>query len=260
MSRSSRSRWSPLVMLNAILTIALLAAFTALQHRFLPHTHGLSMATAAPLLLGPIRSFSKQYAMLRDLVTPTSGAPESIPHVLFDTQTYAQAGSASLQFFQSATSANASDPTLTNFFAGQLQAKQYFEIHRIFTIINAVPNTNATVAITGAAQDVELLHKTARGALSWNYNGRPYGPYPLSFFGRPGGPVPFYAAYGTGTAANNVITTGETEANGGYPVLGNLIIAPATNFSLTMTFNSTAISAATNIVVAMLGVLHRPIG
>ena len=242
--------------------LAVLVALVAItaQKKMFSDSSGLALATAAPLMLGPIRSFSKNYQALRDLVMPVAGQPESIPHVLFDTQQYAQAGSATLTFFGSATSANASDPTLSNFYSGSLQAKNFFEIHRIFLKIHSVPNTNATTAITGAATDVEILHKTARGILSWNFNGKPYGGFPIDFFGRPGGPLPVYAAYGSGTAANNVITAGETEANGGFPVLGNLIITPATNFTATLAFNSTAISAATYITVAMMGVLHRPVG
>lgn len=211
-----------------------------------------------PLLLGQIQNLAKTYQILNQITGPKDASqPESQPWVLFDTQQYAQAGSASLTFFKNATAANASDPTLSNFASGMLDAKYFFEIHRVHTIIGAVPNTNATTAITGAANDVEILHKTARGNLSAQLKGRPYWGFPIAYFGRPGGPVPIFSSYGTGTAANNVITAGETEANGGFPVLGNLVIPPATQFQATMTFNSTAISVATNITVAMMGVLHR---
>jgi hypothetical protein len=214
---------------------------------------------SALLLLSQIRQLGKSYETLRDLVKPASAnQPESIPHVLFDTQTYAQAGSAALNFFRS-TAANLGDTTLSNFASGQLETYQFFEIHRVHVFIHSVPNAQATAAITGAAQDVELLHKTARGILSFSLGGKPYGGFPLTYFGRPGGPLPTYFAYGTGAVANNVITAGQTEANGGFPYLGNLIIPPASQFSATMTFNSTAISAATNITLSLLGVLHRQV-
>lgn len=262
--RSLTSSISPRRLFTRVaqLAVGLLVAVAAnyLTQRFFPHSGGMLTATAAPILLGRIIDFGKTYAGLVSATRPSQAdQPESIPHVLFDTQQYAQAGSATLTFFNSATAANASDPTLSNFANGSLNAGYYFEIHRIFLKIHAVPNTNATTAITGAAQDVELLHKTARGILSWTYKGRPYGGYPIDFFGRPGGPIAGYTAYGSGTAANNVISWGHTEANGGFPVLGNVILAPAQNFTATLAFNSTAISAATNITVAMLGVLHRPL-
>jgi hypothetical protein len=214
---------------------------------------------APPLILTAWKNFGKAYAVLRDSAQPANAdQPEAIPHVLFDTQQYAQAGQATLQFFQS-TAANLADPTLSNFANGTLEARNFFEIHRVFMIIHSLPNTNATVAITGAASDVEIIHKTARGILTFTMAGKPYLGLPLAFFGRPGGPVPIYSSYGTGTAANNVITAGETENNGGFPLLGGLVIPPVQQFKAAMQFNSTAISAATNITLAMMGVLHRPV-
>lgn len=243
-----------------VLAAAMMVAVEIVRRRYFPGSSGYSLA-AAPLLLGDIKSLGKSYQTLLSLAKPAaSDQPESMPWVLYDRQQYAVGGSAQLTFFRSATQANASDPTLSNFATGQLDAGYFFEIHRMHAVIDAMPNTNATTAITGAANDVEILHKTARGVVSWTYKGKPYGPVPLAYFGRPGGPVPIYGNYGSGTAANNVVSAGETENNGGFPVVGNLILAPATQFSLTMSFNATAISAATNIMVALMGVLHRPVG
>jgi hypothetical protein len=239
---------------RVLVAVMLLAAWAHLTAG-----HASAALAAGPLLLGGVRPLAKAYEWLRDVVKPAnSGQPESIPHVLFDTQTYAQAGQATLQFFQS-TAANRADPTLSNFASGNLEAYNYFEIHRAFMIIHALPNTNAAVAITGAASDVEIIHKTARGILTFAMAGKNYFGFPLAFFGRPGGPVPIYSSYGTGTVANNVITAGETENNGGFPVLGNIVIPPMQQVKTTLQFNSTAISAATNITVAYMGVLHRPV-
>jgi hypothetical protein len=242
------------VRLLAVVAIAC-AVSSLLSH----HAGAGMLVAAAPLTLTDIRSFAKLYGTLRDLVVPASAdQPESTPWVLFDTQQYPQAGIGALQFFQS-TAANLTDGTLSNFANGQLEKNSYFEMHRAFAIIHAVPNANATVAITGAANDVELLHKTARAQVAWRVANKDYGPFPLFFFGRPGGPVPSFAAYGTGTAANNAITSGQTENNGGFPILGNQIIAEQTQFKASMVFNPTAISAATYITLAYLGVLHRQV-
>jgi hypothetical protein len=245
---------------RAVLVVLLVMAAVAVRHRLFPGSPGVMIA-AAPLLLGPIAQLGKSYQNLLALTRPAdSSQPESIPHVLYDTQPYAAAGSAALTFFRSATAANAADPTLSNFATGQLDAGYYFEIHRMHVFIHALANFGAAAAITGAANDVEILHKTARGTVGWVYKGKPYGPVPLTYFGRPGGPVPIFAAFGAGTAANNVVSAGETENNGGFPVLGNLILAPATQFTATIQFNATAISALTNITLSLMGVLHRPVG
>lgn len=212
-----------------------------------------------PLLLNDVRNFGKNYETLRDLVRPAApDQPISDPWFMYDTQTYAQAGSASLTFFKS-TAANLNDQSFSNFATGMLAKDEFFEIHRVFVFIHSVPNLNVTAVITGAAQDVEILHKTARGNLRWTFAGREYGPFPLWAFGRAGGPTGQFEAFGTGTAANNIATSGNTENNGGFPVLGSQIIPEQQQFSARMDFVSTAISAATNITVGLMGVYHRPV-
>jgi hypothetical protein len=245
---------------GAGLTAAALAA-AALQHHYNVSVDPTLLAGGVPLLLSNKVNFARRYEQLSDMMKSDSDQPESQPWVLFDTQQYAQAGPATgvLSFFNS-TAANLSDPTLSNFATGKLDAEYYFELHRVFTWIHSVPNTNATTAVTGAANDVEILHKTARGILNASMKGKPYFGFPLFFFGRPGGPVPFYAAYGTGTAANNTISAGETAENGGFPVLGTIIIPPAIQWLTNLQFvASTAISANTNISVGLMGILHRPV-
>lgn len=214
----------------------------------------------APLLLGDIRNFAKDYQTLRDLGKPASpDQPISDPDVIYDTQTYAQAGSTTLTFFKS-TPANLNDQSLSNFPTGLLPLNEFFEIHRAFVFIHSVPNLNVTAVITGGAQDVEILHKTARGILRWNFAGRDYGPFPLWFFGRAGGPTGQFESFGTGTAANNIVTSGNTENNGGFPVLGSQIIPEQQQFSARMDFvPATAISGPTNITLAYLGIRHRPV-
>lgn len=242
---------------RAVLAFTLMLAINVVAQHLFPHHAGM-LTAGAPLLLGQIRQVGKTYGLLRSMSKPVdSSEPESVPHVLFDTQTYAQAGSASLTFFNNATAANASDPTLSNFATGQLDAGYFFELHRVHVIINAVPAVGAAATIAGPANDIELLHKTARATLGFRIKGKTYGDFPLAYFGRPGGPTATIAAYGTAAAENYQFAS--TEANGGFPYLGNLILTPATQAKGVMTFNSTAISAATPITVCLFGVLHRPL-
>lgn len=212
-----------------------------------------------PLLLNDVRNFSKDYQTLRDLGKPVSpDQPISDPWVMYDTQLYPQAGTASLSFFKS-TAANMNDTSLSNFPTGLLPVGEFFEIHRVFVFIHAIPNLNITAVITGAANDVEIMHKTARGNLRWAFAGREYGPFPLWFFGRAGGPTGQFESFGTGTAANNIVTQGHTDNNGGFPVLGSQIVPEQQSLSARMDFVATAISAATNITLALLGIYHRPV-
>lgn len=252
--------WQRMPVLQFVVAALVMIAATAVQQHYFPADAGAIALAGTGLIVGPIRQFGKSYQLVRELARPQSAnQPESIPHVFFDHQQYAQAGSATLSFFNG-TAANATNPLLSNFANGTLQAGNYFEVHRIFVTIDSMPAAVATAAVTGPAQDVEILHKTAQGILSWNYKTKPYGGYRLGFFGRPGGPLPDYRPYGSGAVANNVISSGQTETNGGFPVLGNLILAPSQQFTATMAFSSTAISAATYIGVHLMGIWHRTVG
>lgn len=249
---------SPVSFIRQLCIVTLLFAAVMLLSHVAPHAH---VATAAaPLLLGPLKGFGKSYDLLASLVKPLDASqPESIPWVFYDTQPYAAAGQAlPLTFFGNATAANAGDPTLSNFATGQLETGYYFEIHRVHTIIDAIPANVASNAVTGPMNDVEIIHKTARANLTFSLKGKSYGPTKLAYFGRPGGPMPFFSIF---AAAASMTSVGETESNGGFPLLGNIIIPPTTQFKAVMAFQPTLvpISALTNITVAMLGVLHRPV-
>lgn len=203
---------------------------------------------------------AKTYAQLAQLTSPRSGAqPESLPWVMFDTQQYPQAGAARLTYYAS-TAASLNDPTLSNFATGTLEKDQYFEIQRVFLSFLAPLSITTTAAVTGSANDVDLLHKSARGQLTLSLLGKPIGPFPADFFGRPGG-IQFQAtSEGTETApGRNIIQSAETVMNGGFPMVGASILQPTTPVRWFFDFNATvvAISAAMNIRHAMLGVFHR---
>lgn len=246
----------------AAAAIPALVAFEALRQRWAPHVDAATLAAGVPLLLGPKQNFARTYETLGQMLQADANQPESQPWVLFDTQTYLQAGPSDgfVNYFNNNAAASNTDPTLSNFPTGKLDADYYFEIHRVHTFIHAMPNTNATTAVTGAANDVEIMHKTARGIVNGSFRGKNYLGYNLSYFGRPGGPVPTYAGYGSGTAANNTISAGETAANGGFPVLGNVVLSPANQWKGNLQFvPATAISTDTKIMYGMMGVLHRPV-
>lgn len=201
---------------------------------------------------------AKTYETLKNITKPRTGAqPESLPWVFYDTQTYASAGSARLTYYAS-TAASLGDQTLSNFATGTLEQDQYFEIQRVFLSFLAPISLTTTSAVAGAANDIDLLHKSARGVLTLQLLGKPIGPFPADFFGRPGG-VQFAAtSEGTETApARNILQSGETVMNGGFPMVGASILQPTTPIRWFFDFNSTAISANMNIRHAMLGVFHR---
>ena len=208
------------------------------------------------MILG-FRYLAKTYTELSDIVRPKSGdEPECIPWVWYDTQQYAAAGATFLTFYGAAQA----DITLSNIGVGVLETLQYFEIHKLFTTIMSLPTITTTAVITGSANDVALLHFSARGVETLTMVQKVWGPFPLDFFGRPGGPEPFVAAEGTETApARNILQFGQTVMNGGFPGLGALTIPPVTNWRVRFDFATPAvpINAATNLRHAMMGTFHR---
>lgn len=201
---------------------------------------------------------AKTYEQLRNITRPKSGTqPESLPWVMFDTQAYPSAGIARLVYYGS-TAASLGDLTLSNFPTGTLEQDQFFEIQRVFLSFLAPLSLTTTAAVAGSANDVDLLHKTARGVLTLQLLGKPIGPFPADFFGRPGGVQFQGTSEGTETApGRNIIQSAETVMNGGFPMVGASILQPTTPVKWLFDFNATAISAQMNIRHAMLGVFHR---
>lgn len=200
----------------------------------------------------------KAYATLVAMTRPArADQPESLPWVMFDTTTYLAAGSALLTLYSN-TAASQTHTTLSNFASGTLETFQFFEFHREFLSFLAALSLTTTAAITGSANDVDILHKAARGTRTLTIGQKVQGPFPIDFFGRPGGVVFGGTSEGTETApARNIIQSAETVMNGGFPHNGGFVLAPQTKMAIQLAFNSTAISANMNIRHAILGVFHR---
>lgn len=205
-----------------------------------------------------LRYAPKAYATLVAMSRPQrADQPEALPWVLYDTQQYAAAGSSRLTYYSS-TSASLTDTTLSNFPTGTLETYQFFEFHREFLSFLAALSVTTTAAVTGAANDVNILHTTARGTRTLTIGQKQQGPFPLDFFGRPGGARFVGIAEGTETApARNIIQSGENENNGGFPHGGAFVLGPQSKVTITLDFNSTAINAALYVRHSILGIFHR---
>lgn len=198
---------------------------------------------------------TRTYQELSRLIRPANAdQPECLPWVIYDTQAYAAAGSTTLSFYTAAQA----DLTLSNIGVGQLDALSYYELHRAFVSILAPLSVTSAGTAAGAANDVAILHFTARGTVTFTMLQKTWGPFPLDFFGRPGGPDAVIAAHGTQAAGTSFQTQlGTTVMNGGFTGYGAIVIAPTTTFRVKIDFVSTAISTQTNIRHSMLGTMHR---
>jgi hypothetical protein len=183
---------------------------------------------------------------------PNATQPESIPDVLYDTQTYVAAGSTALTFFAALPAVK--DLTLTNMqLAGALPNPVYFEIQKVFFDILCATTTGATQA--GALSDVDQIMKVGRGIATFTLSDKNYGPYPLTFFGGSGGSQGILAS---AIATPGSIQSGNNRDNGGFPMNGALIIPPQVTFNWALQWVPlTAITADTKVRVTMLGIKYR---
>ncbi len=193
---------------------------------------------------------------LRDRSTPPSGnAPEAIWWQYYDTQTYVDATTLNLNFFQVTNV----DPTITNMkAAGQLPDPHWLSIYDVtcdFLILNT--SVAGAVGVTGAYNDLALLLLVGRATWTLNISDKNYGPFSLTLLHGTGGPVGFIAANGTAAAteqhqiASNVL-------NPGWNYKGSLIIPPKTNFGITVNWAATQDLTA-NVVMrlSLHGILSR---
>lgn len=201
----------------------------------------------------------KTQSELRELSSPNGAKSEAIPYTLYDTQSYAAAGVAQLNFFLT----QQNDPTLSNLdTAGTLPNPQWFEIHGIFLDFLGTPLIRAggaadTVA-AGQLQDIEILLKTARMIGQLTIAQKTYGLQPATFYHASGGAVGFAA--GLYTAATQVNFGNNGLQGQTWAPNGSIIIPPTQAFKFQLFLSAaTAISVTTNLRVTLAGVLHRAV-
>lgn len=193
---------------------------------------------------------------LRAKATPPSGnAPEAIWWEYYDTQTYVDNTTLTLNFFQVTNV----DRTITNMpSAGQLPDPQWLSIYDI-TCDFLVQNTSVAgaVGVTGVYNDLALLLMIGRPTWTLQISDKNYGPFSLTLLHGTGSPVGFIAANGTAAAteqhqlASNVL-------NPGWNYKGSLIIPPKTNFVITVNWSAAQnLTADVPVRLALHGILSR---
>lgn len=216
----------------------------------------------------PTQIGAMDYATLKNRSTPGVGGVEANVDTLYDTQTAASAGLATLNFF---TNVN-SDVTLSNMeTAGVLPAGQYFDVWRIFVDANRLPTvTNIagvgagpTPTAAGAFNDLATILHTGRAVVTFTMFNKPLGPIPLTFFGNSGSAEGLIqpalsGAYAATTTQIAIYQTARMPDNGGWPANGTLRIPPQTKFGVTINFASgVTLGADTPLRITLLGVRYR---
>lgn len=200
----------------------------------------------------PVRPRSvTELASLTSPVSIPAGQSEAIRWQYYDTQTYLQAGSSALTFFQTVSN----DVTLSNMEAqGQLPDPKYLELWFVSCDI-LLPKASA--AVPNAAGDMLNLVMIGRPIFTLTISDKVYIRTPLSFLHASGGVDGFgYSVAAVAATAAEWANNGVQD--GGYCVDGSIIIPPKVGFQASIAWgNAQAVLADTRIRINLDGVLHR---
>lgn len=191
-------------------------------------------------------------AQLKAAATPPSGSsPEAIWHQLYDTETYVDNTTTTLNFFQTTKA----DPTLSNMqTAGQLPSPQIFQIHNICVDLIQAVGVSTSATTVGNIDDLYLLLITGRPIWTLSIADKNYGPYSLS------------ALHATGSLnaqlSSTVATVSQQFATNtpfpGWNYFGRIIIPEQNNFTIRVQWAAAQqLTADVRVRMSMFGVLTR---
>jgi hypothetical protein len=197
------------------------------------------------------------WAQLKSSTTPQPGEPETIRHILYDTQTYTDNSTTELTFFGAAQS----DRTLSNMpQGGSLPEGQYFAIREVCLDVFAAATTafvtTAAGGVTGAVDDLGVLLINCRPVLTIELNDKKYGPVPAVACRGLGGPVGGMS--GTFTAEENLQWATNGRPGDGFFHENGIIVPPQTSFTVRINWAAAAnITGDQKVRVALRGTLYR---
>lgn len=194
-----------------------------------------------PVGFGDVRALS---------MPASSGQPEVIPWVYYDTQDFVSNWTR-VSFF----STPQNDQTLGNIEqGGTIPADTYFQIWS-FNLDFLVAATE-TGAATNIVNDLAQILYGSRAILNLTIANKNYGPLPLTFLHSSGG----IRAVIANPPAATLVNFAQTEVpDGGYWVDGAIILPPNQSFTLTITGVAAALSATRKLRLSMAGVKYRPV-
>lgn len=202
-----------------------------------------------------IKIRTKTRAQLAVLANPESAnQPEALPWILYDTQAWTTAVTATQVYFGSIQT----DKTLGNMEGpGQLPDPQYFEIAYWGCDILVTPDFATTNTQPSSILDVAQFLFVQRGIWTFHISNKNIGPFPLTFFHASGGPTGYMAGTWTAPARTSYANNGIFD--GGFCVEEAIIIPPKLGFDVTVQTAAapTLVQSPLNVRVWQAGVLHR---
>lgn len=189
----------------------------------------------------PVKPYTR--AQLEILSGPQRASDlEVIPHVLFDTQSFASASTLSLRFF----SALPATPDLGNMeAAGSFPDPCFFQPYFYGCDPLILPAVGVAATVVGPWDDMQRLVLTSRPVISFAVSSKPYlVGIPLSFLHTSGGAV---GGVGFGTSTTGHLSANNSVPDGGWRTQGSFIIPPKQAISCLVTWPATVTLNATPV-------------
>jgi len=187
-------------------------------------------------------------------IPPSGRSPEAIWHVAYDTKTYTDNTTVSLNFFDSA---NVGVLDLSNMeVGGQFPAPQVFNIHGIMLDAWTALPVSTSATATGNINDLYLLMFVGRPRWTLTIQQKNYGPYPLSTLHGTGAPV----AFGFSSDGAEILQVVSTDRSPGWNYNGSITIPSQTAFQFNITWAAAQdLTADWRLRVCMSGKLSRAV-
>lgn len=187
-------------------------------------------------------------------IPPSGRSPEAIWHVAYDTKTYTDNSTVSLNFFDST---NVGTLDLCNMeAAGQFPAPQVFDIHGLFCDLWTALGVSTGATTVGNANDLYLLLFTGRPRWILTIQQKNYGPYPLTTLHATGAPVAFLSS----TVATVSQQFASNDRSPGWNYNGSITIPAQTSFQFNITWQAAQdITADWRVRISMSGKLSRAV-
>lgn len=186
---------------------------------------------------------------------PRSGRdPEAIWHLAYDTKTYTDNTTTSLNFFDST---NVGNGFLSNMESpGQFPAPQVFDIHGIFLDAWTAAPVSTSATNTGNINDLYLLMFVGTPTWTLTLQQKNYGPYPLASLHGLGAPTVF----GWSSDGAEILQNAATDRTPGWSYNGSITIPAQTTFQFTVRWAAAQdLTANWLLRVSMSGKLSRAV-
>lgn len=186
-------------------------------------------------------------------IPPSGRSPEAIWHCAYDTQTYTDNATTSLDFF---TAVN-TDKTLSNMeAAGQFPAPQVFQLYAITCDVWTAAGVSTSATYTGNVNDIYLLLMVGRPAWLFTLQNKTYGRYPLITLHGSGGPDGFIGS----SDGAEILQFARNMPHGGWNYNGSITIPAQTSFQFNVVWAAAQdLTADWRVRINLFGQLDRAV-